>query len=72
MRGDRMPYSVKRLGSWPDDLGFNSLHGKVMFVFSKMSRPSVGPPSHLFNGYWMFLPQEWMIHFHLILRQRVP
>jgi hypothetical protein len=42
------------LGCGLDDPGFRSRQGQEVFLFSKASNPSWGPPNLLFNGYWGF------------------
>jgi len=32
------------------EMGFDSRQGKEIFLFSKISRPALGLPTHLFNG----------------------
>jgi hypothetical protein len=37
-------------------MGFDSQEGQEIFLFSTASRPSLGPPSFLYKGYWELLP----------------
>jgi hypothetical protein len=44
------------LGYWLDGLGFFSWQGKNVIFFSKRPYRFWGPPSLLFNGYWVCFP----------------